>query len=136
MALEGIATMPVAGPRLGQGEGRLARLDLQVRRGWTGHFVPHLVVMVCPDYGLAGLQRTRLSSANLRVISGHWPSGDASMTKRLALHAELVPLAYAEALLELAASLAVPRERLLAAAGVSLPVLHNPTGRLSLADFH
>lgn len=58
------------------------------------------------------------------------------MTKRLARHAELVPLAYAEALLELAASLAVPRERLLAAAGVSLPVLHNPTGRLSLADFH
>ncbi|WP_373388795.1 AraC family transcriptional regulator [Pseudomonas alcaligenes] len=58
------------------------------------------------------------------------------MNKPLNLNAELVPQAYAEALLALCEELGVPRERLLTQAGVRQQVLNNPTGRISLADFH
>lgn len=58
------------------------------------------------------------------------------MNRTPALHAELAPLAYAEALLALAEELGVPRQRLLQQAGLRPQVLHNPTGRLALADFH
>lgn len=58
------------------------------------------------------------------------------MSKPLTLHSELVPITYAEALLQLAGEFGVARERLLSAAGLRAELLHNPTGRLSLADFH
>jgi AraC-like DNA-binding protein len=63
-------------------------------------------------------------------------SGEAQMNRSLNLQAELVPIAYAEALLALAGEFDVPRERLLVAAGLRAELLLNPTGRLSLADFH
>ena len=58
------------------------------------------------------------------------------MNRSLNLQAELVPITYAEALLALAGEFDVPRERLLVAAGLRAELLLNPTGRLSLADFH
>jgi hypothetical protein len=58
------------------------------------------------------------------------------MSRSSKLNAELAPLAYAQALLSLAEEFGVPRERLLAEAGLRPEVLNNPTGRLSLADFH
>lgn len=50
--------------------------------------------------------------------------------------AELVPVAYAEALLGLAEKLGVPRDALLAAALPRQGVLGNPNGRLSFLDFN
>lgn len=58
------------------------------------------------------------------------------MSKPLNLHSELVPITYVEALLQLAGEFGIERERLLGAAGLRAEVLLNPTGRLSLADFH
>lgn len=58
------------------------------------------------------------------------------MSKSLSLHSELVPITYAEVLLQLAEEFGIPRERLLASAGLRAELLLNPTGRLSLADFH
>lgn len=52
------------------------------------------------------------------------------------LTAELAPLAYAEALLELAQEYNVGRSELLRNAGLRPEVLQNPTGRLALGDFH
>lgn len=50
--------------------------------------------------------------------------------------AELVPVAYAEALLQLAEEYGVARDALCAAARVRPEVLTSPTGRLSFVDFH
>jgi AraC-like DNA-binding protein len=58
------------------------------------------------------------------------------MSRPLNLHSELVPITYAEALLQLAGEFGVERERLLGTAGLRAELLLNPTGRLSLADFH
>ena len=57
------------------------------------------------------------------------------MKKLLTLNAKLVPLAYAQALIELTEELGVQSERLLQVAGVSPQVLQNPAGRLSFLDF-
>ena len=48
---------------------------------------------------------------------------------------ELVPLAYVEALLELAGELGLSRNTLFAASGVRPQALENPSGRLSFSDF-
>lgn len=58
------------------------------------------------------------------------------MSKTTILTAELAPLAYAEALLQLAEEYGVSRAALLASAGLRAEILQNPTGRLALADFH
>ncbi|MGQ7959491.1 AraC family transcriptional regulator [Pseudomonas sp. SP16.1] len=58
------------------------------------------------------------------------------MKQALSFTAELVPVAYAEALLALAVELGTPRQTLLAAARVRPEVLGSPHGRLSFADFH
>lgn len=58
------------------------------------------------------------------------------MSRSSILTAELAPQAYAEALLQLAEERGVSRDRLLANAGLRAEVLHNPTGRLALGDFH
>ena len=50
--------------------------------------------------------------------------------------AELVPVAYAEALLQLAEEYGVARDALCVAARVRPEVLASPTGRLSFVDFH
>lgn len=60
----------------------------------------------------------------------------AHMSKPLTLSSELVPVTYAEALLQLAGELGVGREQLLSAAGLRAEQLHSPIGRLSLTDFH
>ncbi|MBB1519954.1 AraC family transcriptional regulator [Aquipseudomonas guryensis] len=57
------------------------------------------------------------------------------MKKLLTLNSALVPLAYAQALIELAGELGVPRDQLLFAAGIAPQVLQNPAGRLSFLDF-
>lgn len=49
---------------------------------------------------------------------------------------ELVPLAYVEALLELAGELGLSRNTLFAASGVRPQALENPSGRLSFSDFN
>lgn len=58
------------------------------------------------------------------------------MKASLNFTAELVPVAYAAALLELAEELGVPRRRLFAEARVRPEVLDNPQGRLSFIDFN
>jgi len=58
------------------------------------------------------------------------------MKQPLTLTAELVPLAYAEALLDLAAELGVPRAELFVEARVRSEVLGTPNGRLSFSDFN
>lgn len=58
------------------------------------------------------------------------------MKQPLNFTAELVPVAYAEALLALAEELGVPRAALFVAARVRPEVLGSPNGRLSFADFH
>ncbi|MGH8354952.1 MAG: AraC family transcriptional regulator [Pseudomonas sp.] len=58
------------------------------------------------------------------------------MKQPLTFTAELVPVAYAEALLDLAAELGAPRAELFAAARVRPEVLGNPNGRLSFSDFN
>lgn len=58
------------------------------------------------------------------------------MSKPLTLSSELVPITYAEALLQLSGEFAVDREKLLGAAGLRSELLQSPTGRLSLSDFH
>ncbi|MBC9249738.1 AraC family transcriptional regulator [Pseudomonas alcaligenes] len=58
------------------------------------------------------------------------------MSKPLTLSSELVPLTYAEALLELAQGFGVERARLLEGAGLREQVLQHPAGRLSFTDFH
>ena len=63
-------------------------------------------------------------------------AGAVPMSKPLTLSSELVPVTYAEALLQLAGELGVGREQLLSAAGLRAEQLHSPTGRLSLTDFH
>lgn len=52
------------------------------------------------------------------------------------LSAELVPVAYAAALLDLVEELGVPRAQLFAEAGVRPEVLGNPQGRLSFFDYN
>jgi len=58
------------------------------------------------------------------------------MSKPLTLSSELVPITYAEALLQLAEELGVERQRLLGAAGLRPELLQTPTGRLAFSDFH
>ncbi|RJG10394.1 AraC family transcriptional regulator [Pseudomonas cavernicola] len=58
------------------------------------------------------------------------------MKQPLNFTAELVPIAYASALLDLAEQLGLPRAELLAAARVKPQVLDNPNGRLSFIDFN
>ena len=58
------------------------------------------------------------------------------MSRASILTAELAPLAYAEALLQLAEEHGVNRSMLLANAGLRAEVLQNPTGRMTLVDFH
>lgn len=58
------------------------------------------------------------------------------MKQPLHFTAELVPVAYAEALLVLAEERGVARGELFAAARVRPEVLDSPNGRLSFADFH
>jgi AraC-like DNA-binding protein len=57
------------------------------------------------------------------------------MKPSLNLSAELVPVTYAAALLDLVEELGVPREQLFAEARVRPEVLGNPQGRLSFIDF-
>ncbi len=57
------------------------------------------------------------------------------MQPALSLTAELIPVAYAAALLELVEALGVPRGQLFAEARVRPEVLDNPQGRLSFVDF-
>lgn len=58
------------------------------------------------------------------------------MTSILNFNAELVPVAYAEALLELLEELDVSREQVYAGANVRPQVLDSPQGRLSFVDFN
>ncbi|MCU9949335.1 AraC family transcriptional regulator [Pseudomonas sp. PDM13] len=58
------------------------------------------------------------------------------MKQPLTFSAELVPVAYAEALLSLAEELGVPRETLFAQARVRPEILQSPNGRLSFIDFN
>ena len=58
------------------------------------------------------------------------------MKQPLTFSAELVPVAYAEALLALAEELGVARETLLAQARVRPEILQSPNGRLSFIDFN
>ncbi|WP_043306913.1 AraC family transcriptional regulator [Pseudomonas sp. ML96] len=58
------------------------------------------------------------------------------MSKPLTLSSELVPITYAETLLQLAGERGIERERLLGAAGIRPEQLQSPTGRLSFIDFH
>lgn len=58
------------------------------------------------------------------------------MKPSLNLSAELVPVAYASALLDLVEELGVARERLFAESRVRPEVLGNPQGRLSFGDFN
>lgn len=58
------------------------------------------------------------------------------MKQPLTFSAELVPIAYAEALLGLAEELGVGRDVLLARARVRPEILGNPNGRLSFLDFN
>src|SRR5690606_19658948 len=58
------------------------------------------------------------------------------MTSILNFNAELVPVAYAEALLELLEELDVSREQVYAGANVRPQVLDSPQGRLSSVDFN
>ncbi|WP_137888745.1 AraC family transcriptional regulator [Pseudomonas sp. 2FE] len=58
------------------------------------------------------------------------------MKQPLNFTAELVPMAYVDALLDLAEELGLPRAELLAAARVKPQVLDNPKGRLSFIDFN
>ena len=58
------------------------------------------------------------------------------MKQPLNFTAELVPVAYAQALLDLAEELGVPRQRLFELARVRPEVLHSPAGRLSFVDFN
>ncbi|MES2820406.1 MAG: AraC family transcriptional regulator [Pseudomonadota bacterium] len=58
------------------------------------------------------------------------------MKQPLTFNAELVPVAYGVALLELVESLGLPRDALLASARLKPQVLDSPNGRLSFADFH
>lgn len=58
------------------------------------------------------------------------------MKQSMNFAAELVPIAYASALIELAAELGVPRDELLQAARIKPQVLEAPNGRLSFIDFN
>ena len=58
------------------------------------------------------------------------------MKQTLNFTAELVPVAYAEALLALAEELGLARTELFAAARVRPEVLGSPNARLSFIDFH
>lgn len=58
------------------------------------------------------------------------------MKQPLTFSAELVPVAYAEALLSLAEELGVTREALFSAARVRPEVLQSPNARLSFVDFN
>ncbi len=58
------------------------------------------------------------------------------MKQSMNFAAELVPIAYASALIDLAAELGVPRDELLQAARVKPQVLESPNGRLSFIDFN
>ncbi|WP_339487079.1 AraC family transcriptional regulator [Pseudomonas sp. EL_65y_Pfl2_R95] len=58
------------------------------------------------------------------------------MKPTLNFNAELVPVAYAEALLELSEELGVSRSQVFAGANVRAQVLDNPQGRLSFFDFN
>ncbi|MFC5699101.1 AraC family transcriptional regulator [Pseudomonas sp. GCM10022186] len=58
------------------------------------------------------------------------------MKQPLTFSAELVPIAYADALLGLAEELGVARSTLLASARIRPEVLGNPNGRLSFVDFN
>ena len=58
------------------------------------------------------------------------------MKQPLNFTAELVPVAYAQALLDLAEELGVPRQRLFELARVRPEVLQSPAGRLSFVDFN
>lgn len=58
------------------------------------------------------------------------------MKQPLNFTAELVPVAYAQALLDLAEALGVSRQALFEQARVRPEVLHSPAGRLSFIDFH
>ncbi len=72
-------------------------------------------------------------------VSGHirpQPLRFEQMSKPLTLSSELVPVTYAEALLELAGEYGVGREQLLGSAGFNAKLLQSPTGRLSFTDFH
>ncbi|WP_394559464.1 AraC family transcriptional regulator [Aquipseudomonas alcaligenes] len=58
------------------------------------------------------------------------------MSKPLTLSSELVPITYAETLLQLAGERGIEREQLLGSAGIRPEQLQSPTGRLSFIDFH
>ncbi|MCY1280290.1 putative HTH-type transcriptional regulator [compost metagenome] len=58
------------------------------------------------------------------------------MKQAFTFHAELVPIAYVEALLELAGEWGIARGELLDAARLRPEVLGNPNGRLSFLDFN
>lgn len=64
--------------------------------------------------------------------TGYW----AQMSNPLTLSSELVPITYAETLLQLAGEFGIERERLLATAGLRPELLHSPTGRLAFTSFH
>ena len=58
------------------------------------------------------------------------------MKQSMNFAAELVPITYASALIELAAELGVPRDELLQTARIKPQVLEAPNGRLSFIDFN
>jgi AraC-like DNA-binding protein len=77
-----------------------------------------------------------LSNKVIVDASGHiWPD-KKPMKPSFNVSAELVPVAYAAALLDLAKELGVPRAQLFAASGVRPEVLSNPQGRLSFFDYN
>jgi AraC-like DNA-binding protein len=77
-----------------------------------------------------------LSNKVIVGTSGHiWPD-KKPMKPSFNVSAELVPVAYAAALLDLAKELGVPRAQLFAASGVRPEVLSNPQGRLSFFDYN
>src|SRR5690606_5552107 len=121
-----------------QGEGK-------ANSGWRGLISRSCGVGQCMRPPILLLSMPRLWACRLfrnKVIFSHYSghirpvADEQDMSKPLTLHSELVPIAYAEALLQLAGEFGVARERLLSSAGLRAELLHNPTGRLSLADFH
>tara|TARA_R110000868_G_scaffold14387_11_gene66842 strand:- start:10933 stop:12012 length:1080 start_codon:yes stop_codon:yes gene_type:complete len=77
-----------------------------------------------------------LSNKVIVAASGHiWPDNKKPMKPSLNFSAELVPVAYAAALLDLVEELGVPRAQLFAEVRVRAEVLGNPQGRLSFIDF-
>src|SRR3989338_6643874 len=77
-----------------------------------------------------------LSNRVIVAIGGHiWPDNKKTMKPSLNFSAELVPVAYAAALLDLVEELGVPRAQLFAEARGRAEGLGHPPGRVCLFAF-